>query len=68
MAVQPGNWSIFGILDNIWSFGGSDNEDINMLNFQYQAYAQVGYNIVKPDATSTNCRFVLALQQRIGIT
>jgi len=37
VVVQPGNWSIFGILDNVWSFAGSGSEDINMLNFQYQA-------------------------------
>ena len=37
VGVQPGNWSIFGLLDNVWSFAGSDSEDINMLNFQYQA-------------------------------
>jgi hypothetical protein len=110
VVVQPGNWSIFGLLDNIWSFGGSDSEDINLLNFQYQAvclypedwffitnwtvsadwevpsserwtvpigggfgkqfkisdeqyqaYAQVGYNVVKPDSVSTTWRFILAL-------
>jgi len=37
VVVQPGNWSIFGILDNVWSFAGSGSDDINMLNFQYQA-------------------------------
>jgi hypothetical protein len=37
VGVQPGNWSIFGLLDNVWSFAGSSDEDINMLNFQYQA-------------------------------
>jgi hypothetical protein len=37
VGVQPGNWSIFGLLDNVWSFAGSDDEDINLLNFQYQA-------------------------------
>ena len=37
VGVQPGNWSIFGLLDNVWSFAGSGSEDINMLNFQYQA-------------------------------
>jgi len=35
--MQPGNWSIFGLLDNVWSFAGSGSEDINLLNFQYQA-------------------------------
>ena len=37
VVVQPGNWSIFGILDNVWSFAGPGDDDINMLNFQYQA-------------------------------
>lgn len=33
---QPGNWSIWGLFDNVWSFAGSDDEDINLFNFQYQ--------------------------------
>ena len=37
LGAQPGNWSIFGIFDNIWSVGGSDSQDINLFNFQYQA-------------------------------
>jgi hypothetical protein len=37
VGVQPGNWSIFGLFDNVWSFAGSDSEDINLFNFQYQA-------------------------------
>jgi hypothetical protein len=37
VGVQPRNWSIFGLLDNVWSFAGSDSEDINLLNFLYQA-------------------------------
>jgi len=37
VGAQPGNWSLFGLLDNVWSFAGSDREDINLLNFQYQA-------------------------------
>jgi hypothetical protein len=109
VGVQPGNWSIFGLLDNIWSFAGSDSEDINLLNFQYQAvrlfprdwffitnwvveadweaqsgdrwtvpigggfgkqfklfgnqfqaYGQVGYNVVRPDEAAT-WRAILAL-------
>jgi hypothetical protein len=107
---QPGNWSIFGLLDNIWSFAGSDNEDINLLNFQYQAvrllpkewffitnwtaeadweadsgdrwtvpigggfgrqfklfanqfqaYGQVGYNVVRPDHDAATWRAILAV-------
>jgi hypothetical protein len=37
VGVQPGNWSIFGLLDNVWSFAGTDRQDINLPNFQYQA-------------------------------
>jgi hypothetical protein len=37
VGAQPGNWSIFGLFDNIWSFAGSGSEDINLFNFQYQA-------------------------------
>jgi hypothetical protein len=33
---QPGNWSIWALFDNVWSFAGSDSEDINLFNFQYQ--------------------------------
>jgi hypothetical protein len=107
---QPGNWSIFGLLDNIWSFAGSDSDDINLLNFQYQAvrllpkdwffitnwtaiadweanskdrwtvpigggfgrqfklfgnqfqaYGQVGYNVVRPDDDAATWRAILAL-------
>jgi hypothetical protein len=110
MGVQPGNWSIFGLLDNIWSFAGSDSEDINLLNFQYQAvylypsdwffitnwtveadweapsgdhwtvpigggfgkqfkigkqqyqaYWQVGYNVVRPDDDAATWRAIVAL-------
>ncbi|MFK5921428.1 MAG: neuromedin U [Verrucomicrobiota bacterium] len=37
MVVQPGQWSIFGIFDNLWSFAGPGKEDVNLFNFQYQA-------------------------------
>jgi hypothetical protein len=37
MVIQPGKWSVFGIIDNAWSFAGSENNHVNMLNFQYQA-------------------------------
>jgi hypothetical protein len=37
VGAQPGNWSIFGLFDNVWSFAGSDSEDVNLFNFQYQA-------------------------------
>jgi hypothetical protein len=36
LGVQPGNWSIFGLFDNVWSFAGS-GEKINEFSFQYQA-------------------------------
>ena len=36
VGVQPGNWSIFGLFDNVWSFAGS-GEKINEFTFQYQA-------------------------------
>ena len=110
VGVQPGNWSIFGLLDNVWSFAGSDSEDINLLNFQYQAvclyprdwffitnwtveadweapigdrwtvpigggfgkqfkigkqqfqaYGQVGYNVVRPDDDAATWRAIVAL-------
>ena len=110
VGVQPGNWSIFGLLDNVWSFAGSDSEDINLLNFQYQAvylfprnwffitnwtieadweapsedrwtvpigggfgkqfkllgrqfqaYGQVGYNVVRPDDDAATWRAIAAL-------
>jgi hypothetical protein len=35
VGAQPGNWSVWGLFDNIWSFAGSD-EDINEFSFQYQ--------------------------------
>ena len=35
VGAQPGNWSLWGLLDNQWSFAGS-GEKINELNFQYQ--------------------------------
>jgi len=109
VVVQPGNWSIFGILDNVWSFAGSGSEEINLLNFQYQAvyqfhedwffitnwtveadweapssesyivpigggfgkqfklfgdqyqvYAQVGYNVVRPDDDAATWRAIVA--------
>jgi hypothetical protein len=107
VGTQPGNWSIWGLFDNVWSFAGSDDEDINEFNFQYQvvylfpnmkdwyfisnwtaeadweapsgdqwtvpvggglgkqfkigkhqfqAYAQLGYNIVKPDNDAATWR------------
>jgi hypothetical protein len=34
---QPGNWSIFGLFDNVWDFAGSGSEKINEFTFQYQA-------------------------------
>jgi hypothetical protein len=37
VGAQPGNWSIFGLFDNIWSFAGSGSEKVNLFNFQYQA-------------------------------
>jgi len=110
VGVQPGNWSIFGLLDNVWSFAGSGSEDINLLNFQYQAvylypkdwffitnwtieadweapasdrwtvpvgggfgkqfkffgsqyqlYAQLGYNVVRPDDNAATWRAIVAL-------
>jgi hypothetical protein len=33
---QPGNWSLWALFDNVWSFAGTDSEDINLFNFQYQ--------------------------------
>ena len=35
VGVQPGNWSIWGLFDNQWSFAGS-GEKINEFNLQYQ--------------------------------
>jgi hypothetical protein len=37
VGVQPGNWSIFGLFDNVWSFAGSGDEKVNEFTFQYQA-------------------------------
>jgi len=110
VGAQPGNWSIFGLLDNVWSFAGSDSDEISLLNFQYQAvrllpkdwffitnwtvaadweapsgdrwtvpigggggrqfklfenqfqaYAQVGYNVVRPTKDAATWRAILAL-------
>ena len=36
VGAQPGNWSLWALFDNVWSFAGSDSEDINLFNFQYQ--------------------------------
>jgi hypothetical protein len=35
VGAQPGNWSLWGLFDNIWSFAGS-GETINEFSFQYQ--------------------------------
>jgi hypothetical protein len=112
VGAQPGNWSIWGLFDNVWSFAGSDSQDINLFNFQYQvvyllpknpdwffisnwtveadweapsndrwtvpigggfgrqfkigqdqfqAYGQVGYNVVRPDDEQANWRAIVAL-------
>ena len=102
VGAQPGNWSIFGLFDNVWDFAGSGDQEINAFNLQYQAvylfqknwffitnwnveadwtapsnnrwtvpvgggfgkqftigkqvfqaYGQVGYNVVRPDDTSS---------------
>jgi hypothetical protein len=37
VGVQPGNWSIFGLFDNVWDFAGPGDEKINEFTFQYQA-------------------------------
>jgi hypothetical protein len=108
VGTQPGNWSIFGLFDNVWSVGGS-GEPVNEFNFQYlvvralrndwfaianwvveadweaasddrwtvpvgagfgrqfkvggeqfQAYAQLGYNVVRPDEIG-DWRFLAAI-------
>tara|TARA_R110000850_G_scaffold49672_10_gene122307 strand:- start:926 stop:1741 length:816 start_codon:yes stop_codon:yes gene_type:complete len=110
VGAQPGNWSIFGLFDNVWSFAGSDTEDISLFNFQYQAvrlladdwffitnwtmeadweapsaeqwtipvgggfgkqfkigehqfqaYGQLGYNVVRPDDEAATWRGIVAL-------
>jgi hypothetical protein len=112
VGAQPGNWSIWGLFDNVWSFAGSDIEDINLFNFQYQvvylfptikdwflisnwtaeadweapsgdqwtvpvggglgkqfkigqhqfqAYGQLGYNVVRPDDDAATWRGIAAL-------
>jgi hypothetical protein len=110
VGAQPGNWSIFGLFDNVWSFAGSGSEDVNLFNFQYQAvylfpkdwffitnwtigadweapsgdrwtvpigggfgkqfkigehqfqaYGQLGYNVVRPGADEATWRGILAL-------
>jgi hypothetical protein len=35
VGAQPGNWSLWALFDNIWSFAGS-GETINEFSFQYQ--------------------------------
>jgi hypothetical protein len=40
LGIQPGNWSIFGLFDNVWSFAGSGDEKVNEFTFQYQAVYQ----------------------------
>jgi hypothetical protein len=37
VGAEPGNWSLWALFDNVWSYTGSDSEDINLFNFQYQA-------------------------------
>jgi hypothetical protein len=37
VGVQPGNWSIFGLFDNVWDFAGPGDEQVNEFTFQYQA-------------------------------
>lgn len=108
VGTQPGNWSIFGLFDNVWSVGGS-GQRVSEFNFQYlivrslpkdwfaianwvveadwetesnnrwtvpagaglgrqfklgkeqfQAYAQAGYNVVRPDQVS-GWRFLAAI-------
>jgi len=37
IGVQPGNWSIFALFDNVWGFAGSGDEEVDDFNLQYQA-------------------------------
>jgi len=37
IGVQPGDWSIFALFDNVWSFNGSGDQEVNAFNLQYQA-------------------------------
>jgi hypothetical protein len=37
IGVQPGDWSIFALFDNVWSFKGSGDQEVNAFNLQYQA-------------------------------
>ena len=37
VGVQPGNWSIFALFDNVWDFAGSGDQEVNAFNLQYQA-------------------------------
>ena len=37
VGIQPGNWSIFALFDNVWDFAGSGDEEVNAFNLQYQA-------------------------------
>jgi hypothetical protein len=40
LGVQPGNWTIFGLFDNVWSFAGRGDDDVNEFTFQYYVTCQ----------------------------
>ena len=35
IGVQSGNWTAFGLLDNVWSYAGDGAENVNEFNLQY---------------------------------
>ncbi len=41
LLTMPGNWVIGSLFSNIWSFGGSGDEDVNLFTWQYF----VNYNL-----------------------
>lgn len=73
VGVQPGNWSIFGLFDNVWSFAGS-GEKINEFTFQYQAvylfpenwFFITNWNVVADWEAATNDRWTVPIGGGFG--
>ena len=73
VGVQPGNWSIFGLFDNVWSFAGS-GEKINEFTFQYQAvylfpenwFFITNWNVVADWEAATSDRWTVPIDGGFG--
>ena len=74
VGVQPGNWSIFGLFDNVWDVAGSGDEQVNEFTFQYQAvylfsekwYFITNWSIVADWAEPSNNRWTVPIGGGFG--